>query len=159
MHKYRNPYKNGSSPLYRIFFGLILVLLIASCSKDNETPAPAPTDIVGQWNLTDVYGNDFRGTPLYWRSTSADTRIRFTADKKYYRKYSFDTVYTFIGTYDRLSDSTLRITWTNPPNPEAPSYILHYIFEKGGLLNIGNYAFEGVVRERFKLSPSTPPYY
>ncbi|HWK03583.1 MAG TPA: hypothetical protein VNS58_08120 [Puia sp.] len=138
----------------RILLGAILVILISSCSKDNDPPAPAPTDLVGQWNLTEVYGKDFRGAPLYWRSTSADTKINFTADKKYYRKYSFDTAYTFIGTYEKLSDSTVKITVANPPNPTSPSYILRFFFEKGELLNIGHDGFEGVTRERFKLSPS-----
>ena len=136
----------------RAIFGLLLIGMIASCSKDNE-PAPAPTNLVGTWNLTEVYGNDYWGGPLYWRSTSAETKIRFTADKKYYRKYSFDTVYTFIGTYVRLSDSTLEIIPANPPNPSPPTtYVLTYLFEKGGVINLGNYAFEGVVREKFHLS-------
>ena len=136
----------------RVIFGLLLIGMIASCSKDNE-PSPAPTNLVGTWNITEVYGNDYWGGPLYWRSTSADTRIRFTADKKYYRKNSFDTVFTYIGTYTRLSDSTLEIAPINPPNPSPPtSYVLTYLFEKGGTINLGNYAFEGVVRERFQLS-------
>ena len=142
--------------LFRMFWIALLTLGISACSKDNDLPAPAPTSVVGQWNLTEVYGNDFWGAPLYWRSTSADTRVWFTADKKYYRKYSFDSAYSFIGTYEKLSDSTLQITWSNPPNPAAPSYVLSFIFEKGGTLNIGKNAYEGVVRERFRLSQSTP---
>ena len=136
----------------RAIFGVLLIGMIASCSKDIEK-APAPTSMVGTWNITEVYGNDYWGGPLYWRATSADTRIRFTADQKYYRKYSFDTAFTYIGTYTRLSDSTLEIAPANPPNPYPPtSYVLTYLFEKGGFINLGNYAFEGVVRERFQLS-------
>ena len=135
---------------YRMFWAVILALLIASCSKDNDLPAP--TSLVGKWNLTETYGNDFWGAPLYWRSTSSDTKIIFTADHKYYRKNSFDTAYTYIGPYENLNDSTIRITWAHPPVPSASSYTLNYIFEKGGLLNIGNYAYEGLVRERYKLS-------
>jgi len=134
-----------------MFWAVLLSLLIASCSKDNDLPAPAPTSLIGKWNLTETYGNDFWGAPLYWRSTSSDTKINFTADNKYYRQYSFDTAYTYIGTYEKLSDSTLRITWAHPPNPEAPSYTLNYLFEKGGLLTLGDYAYEGLVREKFRL--------
>lgn len=115
-------------------------------------PAPAPTDLVGKWNLTHIYGNDYWGGPFYWRTTSADTKIEFTADKKYYWKYSFDTTYTYIGTYVRLSDSTVEIMPVNPPNPSVTSYVLTYFFEKGGLINIGDFATEGVIRERFQLA-------
>lgn len=144
MHKYRLA--------LTVMIGMSL--LIASCSKENE-PAiqlPAPTDIVGKWNLTQVYGNDYWGGPLSWRTTSADTKIEFTADKKYYWKYSFDTAYTYIGTYTRLSDSTLQITPIKPINPDVTAYVLTYFFEKGGLINLGDFATEGVIRERFQLS-------
>jgi hypothetical protein len=132
-----------------IFISITIIMSGNSCSKKTDD---TPTNFVGNWTLAEVYGNDYWGGPLYWSEAKADTRIVFTSDGKYYRKYAKDNDYTLIGTYKKLTDSTIQITWLQPPNPSAPSYILNYNFSKGRYMTWGPLAYEGVVEEKFRLN-------
>ena len=130
--------------------GIITATFIGSCSKEKGQPGFA-----GIWQLTDVYANDYWGGPIYWQKAKGDVKIQFTTDGKYYRKYAENSTFTLIGTYQILSDSTIQITWAQPPNPDAPSYILDYTtdynFSKGRSFTWGLLAYEGITQEKFRL--------
>lgn len=130
--------------------GIITMTFIGSCTKTNDNATFA-----GTWQLTDVYANDYWGGPIYWQKAKGDEKIKFTTDGKYYRKYAGDSTYTLIGNYQKLSDSTIHITWAQPPNPGAPSYTLNYTLNyslsKGRHMTWGLLAHEGVTQEKFKL--------
>ena len=131
-----------------IFLAAISIVCLNSCSKDkndNQTP----TDLVGKWTQREVYANDSWGAPFYWQQANDGTTIEFTADGKFFKKYTTDAAYTYIGTFQRLSDSTLQITLANPGNSSHPSHILAYQFSAGGYLTLGNFASEGVIKEKY----------
>ena len=132
-----------------IYTCIAIIILGNSCSKKTDD---APTDFVGKWTLAEVNGNDYWGGPLYWREAKGDIRVEFTADGKYYRKYAEDNNYTLIGTYQKLTDSTMQITWSQPPNSSASSYIINYTFSKGRYMTWGPLAYEGIVEEKFRLN-------
>lgn len=134
---------------------IITMMFIGSCSKKNDTPA----SFAGTWQLTDVYANDYWGGPIYWQKEKNDIKIKFTTDGKYYRKYAEDSTYTLIGAYQKLSDSTIQITWAQPPNPGTPSYILNYTFSKGRYMTWGLLAYEGVTEEKFMLIESANRFF
>ncbi|HEY8894874.1 MAG TPA: hypothetical protein VIM79_08655 [Niastella sp.] len=134
-------------PVILIFTCIIVTMFGNSCSRNTDTPG----GFVGKWTLAEVYANDYWGGPLYWREAKGDVRIQFTNDGKYYRKYAKDSFYTLIGNYQKLSDSTIKITWAQPPNPDAPSYILNYTFSKGRYMTWGWFGFEGIAEEKFRL--------
>jgi hypothetical protein len=135
-------------PVTFIFTCIIFTMFGNSCSKKTDTP----TGFVGKWTLAEVCANDYWGGPIYWQQAKGDVRIEFTNDGKYYRKYAEDSIYTLIGTYQKLSDSTIQITWAQPPNPGAPGYILNYTFSKGRYMTWGLLAYEGITEEKFRLN-------
>lgn len=130
--------------------GMITMTFICSCSKTKDE-----SGFAGTWQLTEVNANDYWGGPIYWQKAKGDVKIQFTTDGKYYRKYAEDSDFTLIGTYQKLSDSTIHITWAQPPNPGAPSYKLDYTmdynFAKGRTFTWGLLAYEGITQERFRL--------
>jgi len=87
------------------FLGLSLLVLFASCSKDEETPNVNQGDAVGIWQLTDVSCTD--GTtsttgpgfpPINGTFTVSgknyDTTIEFKADGTYKSQGSYTSVVT-----------------------------------------------------------------
>ena len=120
--------------------------------KKNDNTSPAPSDFVGTWTISQVFGNDYWGGAAYWKNADGKTKIKFTTDGKYFKEYSTDSTYTFIGTFQKLSDSTIQITQTNPVNPSYPSYILNYSFSIGGYMTWGNFGTEAIIKEKYKLN-------
>lgn len=133
-----------------IFLSILTITLVSSCGK-NADNGETPTDFPGKWTLIEIYGNDHWGGPAYWKNANGDTKIEFTADGKYFRKYPTDSNYTFIGTFQKLSDSTIRITQANPVNPSHPSYTLNYSFSHGGYMIWGIFGSEALIEEKYKI--------
>ena len=104
---------------------ILTILTTNSCKKDIRSTG-APTAFTGKWSLVQIYGNDYWGGPAYWKTATATMKIEFTTGGKYLKKYAGDTTYTLIGNYQVLSDSTIQIIQSNPPNTTYPDYILYY---------------------------------
>jgi len=126
----------------------LIILIDCSCSKNVDNRV---TTFVGKWTLTEVYGNDYWGGPAYWKNVDDNTKIEFTTDGKYFKKYVADSTYTFIGTYQILSDSTIQFKQANPVNPSYPDYVLNYTLSKGSYMTWGIFGYEGIIKEKYKL--------
>src|SRR3954468_4476964 len=133
---------------YLILVTLFLTIFI-SCSKN--TLNITPSGFKGTWTLYQIYGNDYWGGRAYWKNVDPGTKIKFTADHKYYRRDFSDSAYILIGTYTQLQNGNIQITQNNPPNPSYPTYILDYVFEPKGFMTWGNFGTEGLIKEKFKL--------
>jgi hypothetical protein len=131
-------------------FSILTFFTTTSCKKDIKG-APAPTAFTGKWSLVQLYGNDYWGGTSYWKTATATTKIEFTTDSRYFRKYPGESNYTLVGTFQVLTDSTIQIIQSNPPSPSYPSYILYYSFSEGGHMTWGNFGTEGVIKEKYRL--------
>ncbi len=131
-----------------LFSSILTVIITGSCNKavDNST---TPTGFAGKWTLVEIYGNDYWGGPAHWKTVSTGTKIQFTSDGRYFKKYSTDSSYTFIGTFKVLSDSTIKITQANPVNPSYPSYTLNYTFSAGEYMTWGVFGTEALIEEKY----------
>ena len=134
-----------------IFSSILTIMFESSCTKnvDNLT---TPTNFIGKWTLTEILGNDYWGGAAYWHNVNVNIKIEFTTDGKYLKKYSSDSTFTIIGTFRKLSDSTIEITQENPANPSYPSYVLNYTFSSGGYMTWGDFGYEGIIKEKYNLN-------
>ncbi|MBY0481274.1 MAG: hypothetical protein K2Q21_07960 [Chitinophagaceae bacterium] len=133
-----------------VMIAAILTINHISCTKDIEV---APTEFTGTWTINQVYGNDYWGGPAYWKNADSNTKLKFTTDGKYFRKYPTDSAYTLIGSYLVLSNSKIKISQINPPVPSYPTYTLDYSFDIGGFMTWGVFGTEGIIKEKFKINP------
>jgi hypothetical protein len=131
-----------------VFSSILTIIIAGSCNKTVDNAA-IPKGFNGKWTLVEIYGNDHWGGPAHWKTVTADTKIEFTSDGKYFKKYSTDSSYTFIGTFQVLSDSTIKITQANPVNPSYPSYTLNYTFSAGGYMTWGVFGTEALIEEKY----------
>ncbi len=127
---------------------IIFVATIISCTKSDSVPS-TPTSFIGTWTISKTYGNDVWGAPYYWKDADGKTKIKFTTDGKYFRKYSSDNIYTLIGGFQVKSDSTITIIPDSINGNVNYPYTLYYKFEIGGFMTWGNFATEGIVKEKF----------
>jgi hypothetical protein len=136
-----------------LIIGTVMMLCLAACSKKQETVIilPKPADIVGKWTLYQIFGNDHWGGAAYWKTANPATKFELTADVKYFRKNATQTTYTLIGTYTKLPNNKIQITWANPIQPAYPTYTLDYDFETGGFMTWGTFDTEGMIKEKFKI--------
>ncbi len=127
---------------------LVIVAMItvglSSCTKDSVS---APIDFTGTWTLHQTYGNDYWGGPFYWKAGDPNTKIKFTADGKYFRRDATELDFTLIGTYLLLPGSKIQITFTNPLNPSYLPKTLDNGFEMGGFMTWEYLATEGIIKE------------
>lgn len=130
-------------------FNAAIFLMLVSCSKNHTDDIP--TDFIGTWTQTQVYGNDYWGGAAYWKNANGNTKIKFTSNGKYYVKYFSDTIYTYIGGFTKLPNNRIEIIQANPPNPSYPSYSLDYNFENNDFMIWGNFGTEGIIKEKYKL--------
>lgn len=133
-----------------VFSSILTIVIAGSCNKNVDNSA-TPTVFAGKWTLVEIFGNDYWGGPAYWKTVTANTKIEFTPDGKYFKKHSTDSTYTFIGTFRVLSDSTIQITQANPVNPSYPSYTLDYTFSARGYMTWGIFGTEALIKEKYQL--------
>jgi hypothetical protein len=133
-----------------VLLGILTIFTTNSCKKDIKG-ATAPTAFTGKWSLVQILVNDYWGGPAYWKTANTNTKIQFTPDGKYFKKYPYDTTYALIGSFQVLSDSTIQITASNPPSPSYPSFILYYNFSEGGHMTWGNFGTGALIKEKYRL--------
>ena len=133
----------------KFILSVLIFTIFVACNKNNIT-SPAPTDFVGTWTISKIYGNDVWGGAYYWKDADGKTKIEFTTDGKYFRKYSTDSSYTLIGAYQKPTDSTIVITPVSINGASVYPYTLFYNFESGGYMTWGNFSTEVVVKEKYK---------
>jgi hypothetical protein len=120
-----------------------LIVCSASCNKRHDTTA---NGITGEWERLEIYANDYWGSPSYWQPANDGTRIKFTADGKYYRRNATGTL-QLQGTYALRDPNTIEIT--NAPST-SPSETFLYELETGSRLILRYNITEGTTQERFK---------
>ena len=128
---------------------LWLALLITACGNQDMSGTAVEKDITGTWAIHQIYANDYWGGALSWRDATLDKQIRFSADLKYYSKTDKD--FQLIGTYKKVSDEQIEITWNAPTTPEYPTYLQHFEFDTDGCLILRTGTYEGIVAEKYKL--------
>jgi len=136
-------------PLILAVVSACVIFMASACSKNNVKGKPF--SFTGKWSLVEIFANDYWGGPAYWQVSKSLKKMVFTADNKYFIKLPTDSDYIFIGTYKKLSDNKIQITQANPINPASPVYVLYYTFSKGGYMTWGNFATEGVIKEKYEL--------
>lgn len=132
------------------FYLLWLALLISACGNQDVSDPVVAKDLTGIWAIRQVCANDYWGGALSWRDATLDKQIRFSADLKYYSKTDKD--FQLIGTYKKVSDEQIEITWNIPTTPEYPTYLQHFEFDTDGCLILPTGAYEGIVAEKYKLT-------
>ena len=130
-----------------VFLSILTIAFVSSCNKTLDNSI-TPTNFTGKWSLTEIFGNDSWGAPFYWKKVNSGTKIEFTKEGKYLRKDFSDGTYIFIGTFQMLSDSTIKI---NPVSPSYPGYVLNYSFSKDGYMTWETGRTESIIIEKFKL--------
>jgi len=131
------------------FYLFWLILLVTSCgNQDIQNPA-GDKNLTGTWIIYQVYANDSWGGSLSWKDANFNKQIKFTSDLKYYSKTDKD--FELIGTYKKISDLQIEITWDKPTFPQYPTYLLDIQYDEAGRLTIPTGTFEGVVLEKYKL--------
>ena len=133
-----------------IFSRILTIAFVSSCNKTLDNSI-TPTNFTGKWSLTEIFGNDYWGGPFSWKKVNGVTEIEFTKDGKYFRKDFWDDTYIFIGTFQMLSDSTIKITPDKAMSPSYPSYIRNYSFSKDGDMTWETGRTESIIKEKFKL--------
>jgi len=120
------------------------LVLLCNCDSDHASRK----DIEGTWDLGEIYANEYWGGPVTWKTPHGNKQVQFTADLKYYSKTTGDFV--LIGTYKKVSDNEIEITWDKPANSTYPTFRLGFIIDDEGHLTLPTGTTEGVVEEKYR---------
>ena len=132
--------------MMRTFYLFGLLFLTSNCQYND---LPKAVKLTGIWTLEQVYANDHWGGELSWKTTDFFKQVKFSTDLKYYSKTNADFQ---LGTYRRISDTQLEITWDKPSTPQYPTYSQSFEIDSTGRLILSTGTFEGIVLEKYKLT-------
>jgi len=128
-----------------ILFGLLIFL--DSCEYNDISEINVNKEVEGVWTLEQIYSNEFWGGPLSWKAPYFNKQVKFTGDLKYFSKTSRD--FELIGTYQKLSDTVMLVTWDKPPTSNL-TYRLNYSIGSTGRLTLETRLTGGTALEKYK---------
>lgn len=134
----------------KVYFSLVCLIFFGTSCGNQDLQNPAEyKNLTGTWAIYQIYANDSWGGYLSWKDANFNKQIKFSPDLKYYSKTDKD--FELIGTYKKISDLQIEITWDKPTFPQYPTYLLDIQFDEAGRLTIPTGTFEGIVLEKYKL--------
>ena len=129
----------------KTLFFIGLLVLVSGCEYNDVA---VNKEIAGNWTLDQIYVNDHWGGALSWRTTNFSKQVKFTEDLKYFSKSTGD--FALVGTYRKISNKEIEITWDKPSLPQYPTYVLSYTVDSDGRLTLPTGTTEGIVLEKYK---------
>jgi hypothetical protein len=126
-------------------FGLLI--LVCSCEYNDISEIDVNKEVEGVWTLEQIYSNEYWGGPYSWKAPYSNKQVKFTGDLKYFSKTTGD--FELIGTYQKLSDTVMLVTWDKPPTSNL-TYKLNFSIGTTGRLTLQTGLTGGTILEKYK---------